>query len=70
MTWQDIVAIIIVVAATIFFVMRMARSFRHGSSCPSCRHHKDDDATNGSNSNCHASDACAGCPLHDSCHKS
>ncbi|GEM_PF-1407289 len=69
MTWQDIIVLIIVLAATVFFVMRIVRSFRHGDSCPSCSHGKDNNAKNGTNTNCHGANICAGCPLHDSCHK-
>ncbi len=69
MNWQDIVVLIIVVAAIVFFAMRMARSFRNGDSCPSCRHDKDNNATNSTDTNCHGGNACVGCPLHNSCHK-
>ncbi len=79
MTWQDIIAITIVVAAAILFGINIARSLRHGGKCPSCRHGKDgEDANIGEEggcctkdaSNCHKyTDACAGCPLHASCRK-
>lgn len=70
MNWQDIVVLIIVLAAIVFFVIRMARSFRHVGSCPSCPHGKDIHTKNDGNTNCHVADTCAGCPLHDTCHKS
>lgn len=69
MNWQDTVVLIIVLAAAIFFIIRMARSFRHEDACPSCRHSKDNNATNGTNPNRNGANACAGCPLRDSCHK-
>lgn len=68
MTWQDIVVLIIVVTAIIILVMNMVQSFRHKDSCSSCRHGKDNNAKHTS-TKCYGTDACAGCPLHDSCHK-
>ncbi len=68
MTVQDVIVLIIVTFAVMYFIVRIARSIRRGS-CPSCPHDKDGDAINSTAANCRGLDTCSGCPLHDSCHK-